>query len=56
MADIASLSPRGYVLAAGQGAGPDRPDLKASADSTGGQLTQIWVFRALRAAAGRGPR
>jgi hypothetical protein len=39
MTDIAPPSPRGYVLAADQGLAPDRPDLKASADSTGGQLT-----------------
>ena len=39
MTDIAPPSPRGYVLAAGQGLAPDRPDLKASAGSTGGQLT-----------------
>jgi quercetin dioxygenase-like cupin family protein len=32
-------SPRGYVLAGDQGLAPDRPDLKASAGSTGGQLT-----------------
>jgi quercetin dioxygenase-like cupin family protein len=31
--------PRGYVLAADHGLAPDRPDLKASAGSTGGQLT-----------------
>jgi hypothetical protein len=37
--DIAPPSPRGYVLAADQGLPQDRPDLKASADSTGGQLT-----------------
>jgi quercetin dioxygenase-like cupin family protein len=38
MTDIAP-PPRGYVLAAGRGLAPDRPDLKASAGSTGGQLT-----------------
>ena len=38
MTDI-TPSPRGYVLAADQGLAPDRPDLKASAGSTGGQLT-----------------
>ena len=31
--------PRGYVLAADHGLAPDRPDLKASAGSTGGPLT-----------------
>lgn len=31
--------PRGYVIGAGQGLAQTRPDLKASADSTGGQLT-----------------
>jgi mannose-6-phosphate isomerase-like protein (cupin superfamily) len=39
MTDIAPPSPRRYVLAADQGLAPDRPDLKASADSTGGYLT-----------------
>ena len=39
MTDIAPPSPCGYVLAADQGLAPDRPDLKASAGSTGGQLT-----------------
>jgi quercetin dioxygenase-like cupin family protein len=39
MTDIAPPSPRGYVLAADQGLAPDQPDLQASADSTGGQLT-----------------
>jgi quercetin dioxygenase-like cupin family protein len=38
MTDI-TPPPRGYVLAADQGLAPDRPDLKASAGSTGGQLT-----------------
>ena len=39
MTDIASPSPRGYVLGADQGLASDRPGLKASAGSTGGQLT-----------------
>jgi hypothetical protein len=39
MTDIAPPSPRAYVLAADQGLAPDRPDLKASADSTRGQFT-----------------
>src|SRR5262245_713291 len=39
MTDIESPSPRGYVLAADQGLTPDRPDLKAGAGSTGGQVT-----------------
>jgi mannose-6-phosphate isomerase-like protein (cupin superfamily) len=39
MTNIAPPSPRGYVLAADQGLAADRPDLKASAGSTGGQLT-----------------
>src|SRR5215475_5747112 len=34
MTDIAPPSARGYVLAADQGLAPDRPDLKASTDST----------------------
>ena len=37
MTDIAP--PRGYVLAADQGLTPDQAGLKASAGSTGGQLT-----------------
>jgi hypothetical protein len=40
MTDI-TPSPCGYVLAADQGLAPDRPDLKASAGSTGGQLTVL---------------
>jgi quercetin dioxygenase-like cupin family protein len=43
MTDIAPPSPRGYVLAADQGLVPDRPDLKASAGSTGGQLSVFTV-------------
>jgi mannose-6-phosphate isomerase-like protein (cupin superfamily) len=39
LTDIAPPSSRGYVLAADQGLAPDQPDLKASADFTGGQLT-----------------
>lgn len=37
MTDVAP--PCGYVLAADQGLAQDRPDLKASSGSTGGQLT-----------------
>ena len=36
---IDTLPQRGYVLGAYQGLAPAQPDLKASADSTGGQLT-----------------
>jgi quercetin dioxygenase-like cupin family protein len=43
MTDIAPSSPRGYVLAADQGLVPDRPDLKAGAGSTGGQLSVFTV-------------
>ena len=43
MTDIAPPSPRGYVLAADQGLVPDRSDLKASAGSTGGQLSVFTV-------------
>jgi len=43
MTDIASPSPRGYVLGADQGLASDRPGLKASAGSTGGQLTVFTV-------------